>query len=90
VSDDKRFEDKVGIEDLIKTPQKELLARIYQQVLKTNGTVAQNCTDIKELQTNMDDKIGNKELLRFEKVFGIVAGVAGFIIVLFNILDRVM
>ncbi len=95
--DGKSFGDKVSIADLMKKPQKELLANIYQQVLNTNGTVIQNCKDIEEINDDMEDirtevkeKIGMKELLRFEKMFAIIAGVAGFIIVLFNILDRVL
>ena len=66
--DGKRFEDKVEIADLLKQPQKEILARIYQQVLKTNGTVSQNCKDITSLQDDMKDKIGWKLF----KNFGIV------------------
>jgi hypothetical protein len=90
MSDGKEFAEKVSIGDLMKLPQKELTAKIYQQVLKTNGTVAQNCKDIEGLQGEIKDKIGNKELLRFEKMFAIVAGVATFIILVFNILDRVL
>ena len=97
MTDEKRFEENVSIADLMKKPQKELLANIYQQVLRTNGTVRQNCkdiddveTDVEGLQTEIKEKIGMKELLRFEKIFAIVAGIAGFIIILFNILDRVL
>ena len=97
MADGKIFEDKVSIEDLIKKPQKVLLANIYQQVLKTNGIVARHSKDIDDINgdidninISLDSKIGTKELLRFEKMFAIIAGVAGFIIVLFNILDRVL
>jgi hypothetical protein len=87
---DRRFEDTMSVEDLMKKPQKELLVEIYIQTVKTNGTVAQNCNDITELQTEIKNKIGNRELLRFEKIFGIMAGVVGLVIVIFNILDRVI
>lgn len=86
----KRFEDTMSVEDLMKKPQKELLVEIYIQTVKTNGTVARNCDDIEELQTKVDEKIGTRELLRFEKLFGIIAGIAGLIIIIWNILDRVM
>ena len=89
MSDGKRFEDTMSVEDLMKKPQKELLAEIYIQTLKTNGTVDRNCKDIESLQIEMKDKIGNKELLRVEKIFGLIFGIAGLIIVIFNILDRV-
>ncbi|OFW47179.1 MAG: hypothetical protein A2163_04005 [Actinobacteria bacterium RBG_13_35_12] len=97
MSDGNRFEDKVSIEDLMKKSTKVLLANIYQQVLKTNGTVTQHCediddinTDIDNLQTKLEEKIGMKELLRFEKMFAVIAGIAGLIIIIFNILDRVL
>ena len=90
MTNDKRFEDSMSVEDLMKKPQKELLVEIYIQTVKTNGTVAINCKDIVDLQTKVDEKIGTKELLRFEKLFGIIAGLAGLIIIIWNILDRVM
>ena len=97
MAEEKSFSDKVTIADLLKENQKVLIANIYQQVLKTNGTVIQNCKDIIKiddkvgaLQTEVKEKIGMKELLRFEKLFAIVAGVAGFILILFTILDRVL
>ena len=90
MADDRRFEDTMSIEDLMKKPQKELLVEIYIQTVKTNSTVATNCKDIEELQTKVDEKIGTRELLRFEKMFAIIAGIAGLIIIVWNILDRVM
>ena len=90
VVEGKRFEDTVSVEDLMNKPSQELLAEIYVQTLKTNGTVTKNCVDIKDLQIKMEGKIGVKELLRFEKLFGLIAGIAGFLLLLFNIWDRVM
>ena len=72
MTDGKRFEDKVEIADLIKQPQKEILARIYQQVLKTNGTVSQNCKDITKLQDDMEDKIGMKLFRNLSILLGIL------------------
>ena len=83
MNENRRFEDKVEIEELMNTPPKELMARIYQQVLKTNGTVAQNCNDIKDLKDDVKDKIGMK-------LFAVITGIVGLIILIFNILDRVM
>jgi len=39
MNDGRRFEDKVSVSDFMKMPQKELMAHIYIQTLKTNGTV---------------------------------------------------
>ena len=70
--DGKIFEDKVEIADLMKTTSKVLIAKIYQQVLKTNGTVAQNCKDITELQTDMKDKIGLKLFRNLTIILGVL------------------
>jgi len=72
MSDSKRFEDKVEIADLMKTTSKVLIAKIYQQVLKTNGTVIQNCKDITELQTDMKDKIGLKLFRNLTIILGVL------------------
>jgi hypothetical protein len=79
MTDGKRFEDKVEIADLIKQPQKEILARIYQQVLKTNGTVAQNCKDIISLQDDMKDKIGMKLFRNLSIIIGLMIAAATLI-----------
>ena len=80
---DKRFEDKVTIEEILaNNKQKELLAKIYLQTLKTNGTVKKNCEDINELQVQMRDKIG-------WKLFASLVGILTALIVLFNVLNTV-
>ena len=86
--DGKRFEDYVSVEDLERLEPQVLMAKIYVQTLKTNGAVAQNCKDIADLQIEIKDKIGVKELLRFEKLFGIIAAIGAFILLVFNIWDR--
>jgi hypothetical protein len=83
MTDGKRFEDKVEIADLLKQPQKEILARIYQQVLKTNGTVSQNCKDITSLQDDMKDKIGIK-------LFATLTAILSVLIIAFNVINMVM
>jgi hypothetical protein len=83
MEDGRRFEDKVEITDLIKDPNKILLAKIYQQVLKTNGTVTQNCKDITDLKVEMKDKIG-------WKIFVVLTSILGVVILIFNIIDRVL
>lgn len=80
---DKRFEDKVTIEEILaNNKQKELLAKIYLQTLKTNGTVKKNCEDIEQLQIQMRDKIG-------WKLFASLVGILTALIVLFNVLNTV-
>ena len=83
MSDGKRFEDNVSVEDLMKRPQKELLAEIYIQTLKTNGTVTQHSTEIVDLKKEMKDKIGMK-------LFGLLTGIIAFLIIIFNVLDLVI
>ena len=77
---DKRFEDSVKVEDLMKKPQKELSVMIYLQAVKTNGQVKDNQHDIECLQDEVKEKIG-------WKMFTIGASVLGFLIILFNVLN---
>jgi len=80
---DKRFEDKVTIEEILaNNKQKELLAKIYLQTLKTNGTVKKNCEDIEKLEVEMRGKIG-------WKLFASLVGILTALIVLFNVLNTV-
>lgn len=58
MSDGRRFEDKVSINDFMNMPEKELLANIYIQTLKTNGTVRDHegrIDDIEKEYANKDD-----------------------------------
>lgn len=68
---DRRFEDKVSAEDLLKKPPKEIQIMTYIQVVKTNGQVIQNTKDIKE-------KIG-------WKLFSCITGMIAFIIIIFEV-----
>ena len=79
----RRFEDTVSIHDLMNLPDKELMAKIYIQTLKTNGTVRKHEDDIEYLQKEMKDKIG-------WKMFTVLTGVISFLIILFNILNLIM
>jgi hypothetical protein len=72
MSDEKRFEDRVSVDDLMKKPQKELLTMIYIQTVKTNGTVAENCKDIASLQLDMKDKIGMKLFRNLTIILGVI------------------
>ena len=90
MADGRRFEDKVGIEDLMKTNSKELMARIYQQVLKTNGTVTQNCKDIEKLQIDMIDKIGWKLFKKIAILLTAVISILTIPSVILNIINLVV
>jgi len=81
--DGRRLEDNVSMEDLLQKPEKDLLIMIYIQAVKTNGTVAENYKDIATLKVEMKDKIGMK-------LFAWLTGAVAFLIVLFNVLDRIM
>jgi len=78
---DRRFEDIVTVKDILKeNNQKELLAKIYIQTLKTNGQVRENCEEIETLKRECKEKIG-------WKVFATISGILAAIIVLFNVLN---
>ena len=79
----KRFEDTISIHDLMSIPQKELMAKIYIQTLKTNGIVKDHEDRIDCLEK--EDKQNIKT-----KVFTIGASVIGFLIILFQVLGLVM
>jgi hypothetical protein len=78
---DRRFEDKVTIHEILsENSQKELMAKIYIQTLKVNGTVRKHCDDIEKLQIEMREKIG-------WKIFTAISAVLAVIIILFNVLN---
>jgi hypothetical protein len=78
---DRRFEDKVAIHEILsENSQKELMAKIYIQTLKVNGTVRKHCDDIEKLQIEMREKIG-------WKIFTAISAVLAVIIILFNVLN---
>jgi hypothetical protein len=74
------IEDEIKIEDVLQEPTKTLIAKIYMQAVITNGNVKKHEIDIACLKSDMKKKISNT-------VFGIGAGVIGFIILLFQVLD---
>jgi lipid A disaccharide synthetase len=80
---DRRFEDKVTIHEILsENSQKELMAKIYIQTLKTNGQVRETCEDVEKLQKQMNEKIG-------WKIFTAISAILAAIIVLFNVLNIV-
>jgi 1,4-dihydroxy-2-naphthoate octaprenyltransferase len=99
MSDGRRFEDTISIEDLMKKPVKELLVMSYMQGVKTNGTVIQNCNDIKELKSDIKLKANDTEVVELKKemkdkigmkLFAIITGIVGLLIVIFNVIARVI
>lgn len=79
----KRFEDTISIHDLMSMPQKELMAKIYIQTLKTNGTVKDH--EVRLQCIEKEDKNNIKT-----KVFTIGSTIIGFLIILFQVLNLVM
>jgi predicted transcriptional regulator len=80
---DRRFEDNVTIKEVLsENSQKELMAKIYIQTLKTNGQVRETCKDVEKLQKQMNEKIG-------WKIFTAISAILAAIIVLFNVLNIV-
>lgn len=74
------IEDEISIDDLKKEDPQTLLAKIYIQALKTNGTVKKHETDITCLKSDMKKKISST-------IFAVGAGVIGFIIIIFQLLE---
>ena len=72
MSDGRRFEDKVSINDFINMPEKELLASIYIQTLKTNGTVRDHEKEIDDLKTCMKEKMDWGMFKRLSIVMGLL------------------
>ena len=86
---ERKFEDKVSVEDLFKKDTKEILIMTYMQTVKTNAQVARNIKDIEEnasrikvIKTELKDKIG-------VKLFKIITIIAMALLVVFNVWDRV-
>jgi len=76
-----KFENKVTVEDILKeNNQKELIAKIYIQTLKTNGQVQENCKELDTLKKEIKEKIS-------WKVFATISAVLTAVIILFNVLD---
>ena len=72
MAEENRFEDKLSIADLMKKPQKELTAMIYQQIVRTNGIVRQNCSDIDNLQKEIKDKVSFKFIRNLSIILGLL------------------
>jgi len=58
----RRFEDNVSVHELMNLPQKELMAKIYIQTLKTNGATKLNCEKINVLEDTMKLKANNADV----------------------------
>jgi len=70
--DGRGFEDNVSVKDLMNMPQKELMANIYLQTLKTNGTVNRHEEDITCLQKELKEKIDWHLLKRLSVILGLI------------------
>ena len=86
---DRKFEDKVSVEDLFKKDTKEILIMTYMQAVKTNAQVAKNIENIEKnascietIKTDVKDKIG-------VKLFKIITIIAMALLVAFNVWDRI-
>jgi len=80
------IEDEIKLEDVLKEPSKNIIAKIFLQALKTNGSIKRlDCenedrkTEIKELSDEVKDKIGIKA---FNKIAVIVTVILSLIMIL--------
>lgn len=67
-----KFEDRLSVVDLMKKPQKELIARIYQQVVETNGTVRNHEARLGEAENCLEDKMDWKQFKRMGIILTII------------------
>ena len=88
MTDGRRFEDNISIHELMQLPTKELMAKMYVQQLKTNGTVSEHCqeitvikedlkdkadkTDVESVKTEVKDKIGTKLFAILSAILGVI------------------
>ena len=88
MNEGRRFEDNVSVHELMQLPTKELMAKIYIQALKTNGTTTANCqeitvikedlkdkadkTDVESVKTEVKDKIGTKLFAILSAILGVI------------------
>ena len=72
MTDGRRFEDSVTVKDFMNMPEKELLANIYIQTLKTNGTVKEHEKEIKDIKDCLKEKIDWLLLKRLSIVLGLL------------------
>lgn len=77
------IEDSIKIEELQSEPTKVLLAKIYIQTLKTNGTVKDHDIRLKCLEED------NKQTIK-TKVFAILTAAIAVIIIIFNVINMVV
>ncbi len=67
----RRFEDKVSIEELLKEhTSKELVAKMYLQLVQQNGSVAKMKEDIICLQNDMKQKMDWENVKRLALILG--------------------
>jgi predicted lipoprotein len=97
--DERRFEDRLPISDLMKKDTKELLVMIYMQAAQTNGTVKRHCDEIAKCNENMADRATLEEMAEIKselkdkigtKVFVILTSIIGFLLLVFNVWDRIV
>jgi len=78
---DRRFEDTLSVEDLLKKPAKEIQIMTYLQAVKTNGTVTRHDKCINALEEDMKDKADKTDVDKVEKKGEGKIGTKGFYIV---------
>ena len=59
---DRRFEDKLSFEDLLKKPPEEIRVLTYMQTVKTNGTVSRHDKCIAKLEEEMKERATKKDI----------------------------
>ncbi len=89
----RRFEDEISIEDIMNEKNDVLIAKIYVQVLKINGTVAKHAKDIEHIRENcilQEKSIREKLSTKFStKGVTILTAALALIIILFNVLELI-
>ena len=80
---ERRFEDKVTVDEILENipDQKILQAKIYIQVVKTNGQVATNVIEIGKIKDRMNQKANKEDVDRIEAKTDGKVGAKGFYII---------
>ena len=69
------IEEQIKIEEILKEPNEIILAKIYIQTLKTNGTVKNHETRLGKIEDCMEDKIGVKAFTKISVIITVIIGI---------------
>jgi len=90
MANENRFEDKLSVADLMKKPQKLLIANIYQQVVKTNGTVRNHEERLDKVETGLENKMDWGQFKRLGIILTLIISLLTIPSLIINIIKLVL